>query len=90
MLEVAQMSQIKKLYPDLKGILERPPTNLQFEGSEDQEPTTTHETVYPECEFSIHFRLFTDPYMPVKSPTPYYVVPTVQISHSCMSYQKNS
>jgi hypothetical protein len=60
MLEGIQVSQIKRLYPELKGVLERPSRNLQSEGSEGQEPTTTHETVYPECKISLHFRESTD------------------------------
>ena len=58
MMESVQVAQIKKLYPDLKSILERQSRKGQSDDSEDQEPTTAHETVYPECESSIRFRLF--------------------------------
>jgi hypothetical protein len=91
MLEGVQISQIKRLYPELKHVLERP-LRAGAEGSEGQEPTTMHETTYPECEPIIHFRLLTDPYtlmVPVKSRTPYYVVRIVQISASLTSYWKN-
>lgn len=88
-LEGVQVSQIKKLYPKLKSVLERPSRNIESNGLEDLEPTTMHEIAYPECEFSTYFRFFTDQYMPVKSPTPYYVVPDVQISLSLKSYWKN-
>ena len=90
MIEGTQMSQIKKLYPDLKGVLEQPSRGFQHEGVDEQEPITTHETVYPECEFSIHFMLFADPYIPAKSPIPYYVVPTNRMSLSIASYWTNS
>ena len=53
MLEGIQISQIKKLYPKLKSVLERPSRSFLSEVPEGQEPTTTHETVYPECESSI-------------------------------------
>lgn len=53
MLEGVQVSQVKKLYPELKSVLERPSRKVQSDGSEEQEPTTAHETVYPECEFNI-------------------------------------
>ena len=89
MLEGVQVSQIKKLYPALKNVLEQP-SRIQSEGSEGREPTTTHETVYPECEFSVYLMLFADPYIPIKSPTPYYVVPTIQTSLSITSYWTNS
>jgi hypothetical protein len=55
MMESIQVAQIKKLYPDLKNILERQSRTGLSEDSEDQEPTTAHETVYPECESGIRF-----------------------------------
>jgi hypothetical protein len=45
--------QIKKLYPDLKHILERQSRKGLSDYSEDQEPITAHETVYPGCELVI-------------------------------------
>ena len=75
MVEDVQVSQIKKLYPNLKGVLERPSRNIQREGLDEQEPTSMHETIYPECEFSIHFTMFTGQHIPVKSLTPYCVAP---------------
>ena len=52
------MSQIKKLYPELRDILEWPSKKLYFEDSwaEEEEPTNAHEVLYPECAFSIPFR----------------------------------
>ena len=88
-LEGVQVSQIKKLYPKLKSVFERPSRNIESNGSDELEPTTMHETAYAECEFSTYFRLFTDQYLPVKSRTPYYVVPGVQISLSLTSYWTN-
>jgi len=73
-LEGVQVSHIKKLYPQLKSVLERPSRSFQSESSEEREPTTTHETVYPECEFSVHFRLFTDPYIWYLSSPPYRIM----------------
>jgi len=90
MLEGIQMSQIRKLYPALQSALERPSKTLQSEGLEEREPITMHETIYPECEFCISLMLFADPYIPVKSPTPFYVVPTIQMSVSVASYWTNS
>ena len=75
MVEDVQVSQIKKLYPNLKGILERPSRNIQHEGLDEQELTSMYETIYPECEFSIHFTMFTGQYISVKSLTLYCVAP---------------
>ena len=60
-MESVQVAQIKKLYPDLKSILERQSRKGESDDSEDQEPTTAHETVYPECESGIRFRLVCSP-----------------------------
>lgn len=49
-IESVQVSQIKKLYLDLKNILEWPSKNASLNDLQDQEPMTAHETLYPECE----------------------------------------
>jgi len=59
MVEDIQVSQIKKLYPNLKGVLERPSRSIQREDLDEQEPTSMHETIFPECELSTHFMMFT-------------------------------
>ena len=64
-IESVQVSQIKKLYLDLKNILERPSKNASLNDLQDQEPTTAHETLYPECEcwVCISFRSLANIYV---------------------------
>lgn len=46
MLEAAQLSQIKRLYPELEKRLQRESAEVD----EDGEPTTRHEQVYEDCQ----------------------------------------
>jgi hypothetical protein len=52
MIEGAQVSQIKCLYPDLKQVLGQSLKNLSLESenAEDQEMTARHEMMYLDCE----------------------------------------